>query len=65
MILLSKDRNKIEEIQSKASLAKSPEEAMEIFRDAGIFMSIQCHGYAANNVNNSEKKPKKWWQFWK
>lgn len=71
---MTKNDGKTEEILSKASLAKSPEEAMKIFRDAGMFASIQCHGYATNNIDNvdnvdnpvcDEKQPKKWWQFWK
>lgn len=63
---MTKDHPNREETLSKASLAKSPEEAMKIFRDAGMFTSIQCHGYAANAANNVDNSvPKKWWQFWK
>jgi len=76
--MIKEKRNKTEEVLSRALLAKSPEEAMKIFRDAGMFTSIQCHGYTTNNANNidnnannidgsvlDEKKQKKWWKFWR
>ena len=68
-------KNKYEELLSKA-----PEESMKIFRDAGLFDSIQCHGYAICGRDNNNKDreddlktdkeddlkgDKKWWQFWK
>lgn len=60
---------KRDEIFSKALLARSPEEAMKILRDAGMFASMQCHGYATNTVDISlkiqDRYNKKWWQFWK
>lgn len=61
---------KQDETLSRALLTKSPEEAMKILRDAGVFISIQCHGYSMNSVDDSlivknMYNTKKWWQFWK
>ena len=62
-------KKKCEQALSKALDAKSPEDAMKILRDAGMFMSIQCHGYSNNYTEHSliqnTYNTKKWWQFWK
>lgn len=65
---------KRDEILSNALNEGTPEEALKILKGAGMFTSIQCHGYGINNGNDNNlvrlknketKKTKKWWQFWK